>query len=208
MKLILALITFLCMTINGTADAGEYYRFAFIGFNSRVQNSNLGDDLVKNFPALQEMMTVELGDCRKIDLVDTTGIVQQFNANEMVLPLDEKKIPAYAKAFAQLDVDYYIYGYITNMSLKESVQGFSYAVAAGGESKTVEVDISVRVVDAKTMKQVYVATGKGQETTTQTRVATEKHSLKFGGEYLLEENVFKAIEKAVQQVGVKFSKNI
>lgn len=208
MKLILALITFLCMTINGTADAGEYYRFAFIGFNSRVQNSNLGDDLVKNFPALQEMMTVELGDCRKIDLVDTTGIVQQFNANEMVLPLDEKKLPAYAKSFAPLDVDYYVYGYITNMSLKESVQAFSYAVAAGGESKTVEVDISVRVVDAKTLKQVYVATGKGQETTTQTRVATEKHSLKFGGEYLLEENVFKAIEKAVQKVGMKLTEAI
>lgn len=208
MKLILALITFLCMTINSTADAGEYYRFAFIGFNSRVQNSNLGDDLVKNFPALQEMMTVELGDCRKIDLVDTTGIVQQFNANEMVLPLDEKKLPAYAKAFTPLDVDYYVYGYITNMSLKESVQSFSYAAAVGGESKTVEVDISVRVIDAKTLKQVYVATGKGQETTTQTRVATEKHSLKFGGEYLLEENVFKAIEKAVQQVGMKLTEAI
>lgn len=208
MRLFLALITFICITFTTTANASELYRFAFIGFNSRVENAGLKTDLAQQFPALQEMMTLELGECEKVELVDTTGIVQQFNANEMVLPLDENQIPNYAKAFNTTDVDYYIYGYITNMSVKESVQAVGLDTRIVGDSKTVEVDISVNIVDAKTFKKVFVATGKGQESTARTNLAYGEHTLKFGGDFIPEENIFKAIEKAARQVGAKITKNV
>lgn len=205
MRLLRVLVVLICLTVAGTANASEYYRFAFLGFNSRVENSNLGNDLANNFPALQEMLTVELGECDKIDLVDTTGVVQQFNANELVLPLDESKVRNYAQAFAPTDVDYYIYGYITNMSLKDSVQSVVYV---DGTSKTVEVDLSVNIIDAKTFKKVFVATGKGQESTAKTNLAYGEHALQFGGDFIPEENVFKAISKATHQIGEKIIKNI
>lgn len=208
MKFLMICIAFLCSIVTNTVNAGEYYRFAFLGFNSRVENSNLSDDLVKNFPAIQEMMMLELGECEKIELIDTTGILQQFNANELVLPLDESKVPCYAKAFASVDVDYYVYGYITNMSIKDSVQAISYNVDVGGEAKTVEVDLSVNIMDAKTMKKVFVATGKGQESTAKTKFAYGAHTVKFGGDFIPEENVFKAISKATRQIGMKIIKSI
>ena len=56
MRLITTIIAFLCFTLMGTANAGECYRFAFIGFNSRVADSNLDAGLVKNYSVLQEML--------------------------------------------------------------------------------------------------------------------------------------------------------
>lgn len=208
MRFIIVLLTFFCVTFSEAANASEYYRFAFIGFNSRVENSNLGTDLVHNFPALQEMLTLELGECEKIDMVDATGVVQQFNANEMVLPLDESRVPNYAKAFTPVDVDYYIYGYVTNMSVKDSVQSLGLSSDISGESKTVEVDLSVNIVDAKTFKKVFVATGKGEDSTAKTNLSYGDNTLKFGGEFIPEENVFKAISKATQQIGAKIMKGV
>ena len=81
MMRLITIIALLCFTLVGTANAGECYRFAFIGFNSRVADSNLDAGLIKNYPVFQEMLMVELSDCEKIELIDTSGIVQQFNAN-------------------------------------------------------------------------------------------------------------------------------
>lgn len=208
MMRLITIIAFLCFTLTGTANAGECYRFAFIGFNSRVADSNLDVGLIKNYPVFQEMLMVELSDCEKIELIDTSGIVRQFNANEKVLPLDEKKVPAYAQGFAPVHADFYLCGYITNASIKKSEQGIMYQAVFGGELKTVEVNLSVNIIDAKTLKNIFVATGKGQETTTKTLLAYDEHALRFGKEYVPDESVFRAIEKATQQVGDKIIRNI
>lgn len=206
---LLVLVLLFNLTLNTAwAASSRVYNFAIAGIGNRVSVTNCQGSLVQKFTVVNDTLTENLLKADCVALIDLSGVVEQFDANEAVLPLEESQVVNFLKIFDGHNLDYLIYGYITNLSIKTSVTGINYNVAADGRSDCVEADLVLRIVDDKTKKVVFTATGKGESTTTSTDLQYSEHGLNIGGKFVQEANVLNALVKATNQASQKILKVI
>lgn len=194
------------------------YSIGIIGVESRTKNINLGDytnldDLAKNplFYAQEVFESILTTDLMDVGLtaVDKTSYAKMARNSEIefqqiqnqmrksIEHLDKGDTSEALKLFDQ-NLDYLIYGYISNMTI-------THREAVATSNITVRVDLSVRIVDASTGKVVCVATGKGESAT---HGGAYRKSFKFGGDEISEECWHDALEKALNQIVERIKKQI
>ena len=196
----------------------ENYSVGIIGIESRVGNINLGDytnldDLEKNplvyaQDIFEEILTTDLPRIGLIG-VDKTEYAKMYRRSEAefqrvqeqmrksISLLDGGDTSEAVKLFDK-ELDYLIYGYITNITIthRESVATSNLAV---------RVDLSVRIVDVQTGKIVCVATGKGESSS---HGGSGRKSFKFGGNEISEICWHEALEKSLNQVVDRIKKQV
>lgn len=190
------------------------YSIGIVGISSRVNNINLGDytnldDLDKD-PLIyaqgvfEDILTTDLY-ATGLNVFDKTEYAKTARISEAYFQrlqnsmkmLDKGDTSEAVKLFDQ-KLDYFIYGYIANMTIthRESIMTSNIAV---------RVDLTTRIVDATTGKVVCVATGKGESNS---HGGTYRKSFKFGGDEISEECWHEALEKALKQVMERIKKQV
>lgn len=101
---------------------------------------------------------------------------------------------------------YIVYPYLTALNGYTSsfqLQSRDSSKAAGGNSGTVEADIVVKIVDAKTRKELFIVHGEGKSSTKNHHVSYKEHALSQGTEVSLDANVDMALFNAAQDAANK-----
>jgi len=127
--------------------------------------------------------------------VDMSERATQARIDEMNFQLDLGKPDKIVTNFA-VKPDYLIYGYISNFTV-------THREVMGTNNISVEVKLSIRVVDASSGKIEFVATGKGVSATHDTSAA---QGFRFGGEEISEEAWHESLEKALIEIAEKAKK--
>ena len=127
--------------------------------------------------------------------VDMSERATQARIDEMNFQLDLGKPDKIVTNFA-VKPDYLIYGYISNFTV-------THREVMGTNNISVEVKLSIRVVDASSGKIEFVATGKGVSATHDTSAA---QGFRFGGEEISEEAWHESLEKALIEIAEKARK--
>ena len=153
-------IVFLCIlclyfTVGAKAEA---YTFGYAGLYNKVEITSIDNDtVVRNVDAGTEEFICELAyPSKEIEIFDSTPDVTLQRYNEMRFQLSTGITPT---EFKQIDADYIIYGCVTSIGKGSSTQGL---IGINGTSDTVRVDMSVRIIEKKTDKIVFTATGRGE----------------------------------------------
>ena len=196
----------------------ENYTMGIVGIESRVKNINLGeytnlDDLEKQplvyaQEVFKDILTDDLPTLGFIG-VDKTDYAKMARNSEAEFQRVQEQL---RKSISQLDkgdtseavklfdkkLDYLIYGYIANLTIthRESIMS---------SNLTVRVDLTTRIVDAKTGKIVCVAVGKGESNN---RGGTYRKSFKLGGDEISEVCWHEALEKAINQITDRIKKQV
>ncbi len=200
----LLLFTF---TSENVYASSESHKFIIVGVENRVRITNLNTGrIVRSFPIIKDYLTEFLSDCDKIAVLDNTEQIDAARTKEIIFQLSQGSIPADLK---RLNPDYLIYGYLNDVGIKTSGQGIAAPtmgglISAGGDSKTVSVRLSVKILNVHTGKEVFVATGHGQSGAVKNAQAGyQMHSFKIGSKVAVESALHNALYKAVQQVADK-----
>jgi len=200
------LLLFIFTSENVYANS-EPHKFIIVGFENRVRITNLNTGrIVHSFPIIEDYLTEFLSDCDKIAVLDNTEQIDAARTKEIIFQLSQGSIPADLK---RLNPDYLIYGYLNDVGIKTSGQGIAAPtmgglISAGGDSKTVSVRLSVKILNVHTGKEVFVATGHGQSGAVKSAQAGyQMHSFKIGSKVAVESALHNALYKAVQQVADK-----
>ncbi len=182
-----------------TASASE--TFGIVGCLSRVKDTNLNEERVEHFKVFNEVMLFELQNVlgargydvidispeafsarvdetylRKLDLGDTAGVMTDFNVRP----------------------DYLVYGYLTNFTI-------SRGEAAIMKNFQVRADLSVRIVDTKTGRAVFVATGTGKANS---RINRLGKVFRVGAEEISDECLDEALEQATGEIAKKIAAKV
>lgn len=186
------------------------YYIGIVGIESRVKNINLGDykdlDSLNKHPLLEaqdifeEILTTDLPQTGLIGVDKTLSSKAarqseaEFQKMQEVMrqsfsSLEKGNTSEVVKLFDK-ELDYLIYGYLTNLTI-------THRESLATSNLTVRVDLSTRIVDAKTGKVVCVATGKGESAS---HGGTGRKAYNLGGKEISEESWHDAITKAVNQI--------
>lgn len=154
-KFVFLCILCLYFTVGAKAEA---YTFGYAGLYNKVEITSIDDDtVVRNVDAGTEEFICELAyPSKEIEIFDSTPDVTLQRYNEMRFQLSTGITPT---EFKQIDADYIIYGCVTSIGKGSSTQGL---IGINGTSDTVRVDMSVRIIEKKTDKIVFTATGRGE----------------------------------------------
>lgn len=101
---------------------------------------------------------------------------------------------------------YIVYPYLTALNGYTSslhLQDRDASKAVGGGSGTVEADIVVKIVDATTHKEFFIAHGEGKSSTKNQHVSYEQHAVSGGTAVSLDANVDGALFNAAQDAANK-----
>lgn len=206
MKLRVCVLLLLCMAFScmflPKADA---YTFAYAGLYNRVEVTSVDDDKVeRNVDVATEEFVSEIADPRKnIEAIDSTPDVTLQRYNEMKFQLQSGIQPV---EFKEIDADYIIYGSVDFIATGNSKQGL---IGLNGSSDTLRVDMSLKIIEKKTGKQVFTATGRGEEQMKGMSLGGARSKLvKYGANSFSLEAYHKAVEKAMLQMAEKIKKNI
>lgn len=134
------------------------YSFAFAGLYNKIQVTSMSDNrVITTVAQATEDFITELADASKsIEVFDLTPDVTLQRHNEIKLQLEHCETPAELKDVA---TDYIVYGSVSSLGTGTSGQGL---IIVHGVSNTVRVDMSVRIIERKTGKNVFTATGRGE----------------------------------------------
>ena len=194
--------------LPSTEAAAAVDTIGIVGITDRThgaKNSNLGnytnldhtrDPMQFAQGVFSEILATELPlmDLKPLDMSERAT---QARIDEMTFQLDLGKPDKVLANFA-VKPDYLIYGYISNFTA-------THREVMGTNNISVEVRLSVRVVDASTGKVVFVATGKGISATHNTSAAK---GFRFSGEEISEEAWHESLEKALTEIAEKTKKAI
>ena len=189
---------------SSTALAAE--TIGIVGITNRThgaEESNLGnytnlgstrDPMEFAQGVFSDILATELPlmDLKPLDMSERST---QARIDEMTLQLDLGKPDKVITNFA-VRPDYLIYGYISNFTV-------THREVMGTNNISVEVKLSIRVVDSLSGKIEFVATGKGVSATHDTSAA---QGFRFGGEEISEEAWHDALEKALIEIAEKAKK--
>ncbi len=205
MKRILpAVWVFICILLwRGAICAAARPTFCIAGFANRVGETNVDGNLVDRFDVITEYLLGDLADCKEIVLIENSDIVQNAQMNEAALALEQNQPDRF---YPHMDTDYVIFGYVTNLSIKYGVFGVTDLVRVGyeRESREVCVDVSIKVLERKTGRIVFTATGSGNSSASEMELQYMTHRLTVGQKTIPEECVHNALEKAAHQISKKF----
>lgn len=189
-------ISFLLFFIS--FNQAEAYNFSYAGLYDKVQIRDVNNDELFNYinGGTEDFIT-ELADHSKgIDVIDSTPDVTAKRNEEILTQLEMGSTPMELK---DVDAEYIIYGCVTSLGKGNSKQGLLFV---NGESDTVRLDLSVRIIEKKTGKIVFTATAKGEGQ------AKGIGLLKVGNLKFSKEALYQAASKAMVQAADKIKKAI
>ena len=162
--------------------------FAISPFTSRVRITNMsGEEASSSYAVAEDYLLEELAKrgLAFVDLSAATSAARQNEARTGGSRLSDEK-PRWLLA-----------GALTNLGVSESKRPGSTAVV-------VRLGLSVRVQDASTGEQVFVATGVGESAAKKYEIGLFGiHLLRFGDQEFSEECLHEAIQKAVKELAEK-----
>ena len=206
-KFIFLLVIVIFLEIPTVSEAAETYSVGVVGITIREKDTNLG-----KFMHIEEFDTsplkyvqanfrdkfVDNSDLKKkglkgVPMTDYTKesleYEEQFRAGQREMRmLDEGDTSEVIKLFDK-KLDYLIYGYINSISV-------SHRESFGTSNSIVNVNLSVRIVDATTGKVVCVAVGRGSDSN---HGGSYKQTFKLGEDKIEQDSLFKAFQKAMDQ---------
>ena len=161
--------------------------FALTPFTSRVRITNLSDEEVSSYVVAEDYLLDELAK-RGFSFVDLSKGTQTSRRDEVLLN---------GRRLSDAKPRWLLSGALTDLGVAESKR-------PGSTAFVVRVGISVRVLDAVTGEQVFVATGGGESAAKKYEVGLfGVHLLKAGTQEFSEECLFEAIQKAVGEIAEK-----
>ena len=161
--------------------------FALTPFTSRVRITNLSDEEVSSYVVAEDYLLDELTK-RGFSFVDLSKGTQTARRDEVLLD---------GRRLSDAKPRWLLSGALTDLGVAESKR-------PGSTAFVVRVGISVRVLDAVTGEQVFVATGGGESAAKKYEVGLfGVHLLKAGTQEFSEECLFEAIQKAVGEIAEK-----
>lgn len=206
MKMRISGIFLICMLfLAGISSRADAYTFAYTGLYNRVEITSVDEDKVeRDVDVAAEAFICELADPRKdIEVIDSTPDVTLQRYSEMKFQLQCGEQPV---EFKEIYADYIIYGSVDFIATGNSKQSL---IGVGGSSDTLRVDMSLKIIEQKTGKQVFAVTGRGEEQVKGMAVGGGRSKLvKYGTNSFSLETYHKAVEKAMLQMAEKIKKNI
>lgn len=193
----------ICM-FNSNVCVAEEYSFALGSFGNRVNFTNADDDaVVQVSKSISDYLVAELMDCPKIRLYDKTEDISQARANEIMLLTDQEKS---VEEYKKIACEYIICGALSNLGISHTNTS---VIGIGGNSYVVRVDISLKILAARTGKCIYIVTGKGESCSEDFNFAPLGIKLMhFGDIEFATECYDAALQKAVQDAVVKIKRDI
>lgn len=206
MRLKICVLLLACMMFSVlTSSRADAYTFAYAGLYNRVEVTSVDDDVVeRHVDVATEEFVAEIADPRKnIEAIDSTPDVTLARYNEMKFQLQTGDQPV---EFKEIDADYIIYGSVDFIATGNSSQGLLFIK---GQSDTLRVDMSLKIIEKATGKQVFTATGRGEEQMKGMSFGGARSKLvKYGTNSFSLETYHKAVEKAMMQMADKIKKKI
>lgn len=203
--------------MSAVAEAAEIYTIGIVGIESRIKDTNV-DKFMDSTNAdktpleyTQEFFQdiILNSDLQKIGLraVEKTAYSKMARSSEMdfrknysymtnAISLLDKGDTSEAVKLFDKKLEYLIYGCVNNMSV-------SHREAFGMSNSIVNVNLSVRIVDAETGKIVCVAVGRGSASN---HGESYRETFDFGEDKITLESWREAIQKAMDQVVEKIIK--
>ncbi len=161
--------------------------FAITPFASRVRITNLSDEEVSSYVVAEDYLLDELTK-RGLSFADLAPGTRAARQDEALL--DKRRL-------SDAKPRWLLSGALTDLGVAESKRPGSTAVV-------VRVGLSVRVLDAVTGEQVFVATGGGESAAKKYEVGLfGVHLLKAGTQEFSEECLYEAMQKAVKEIAEK-----
>lgn len=206
-KLVKVFFLFLVLLVNNVTIAKELPTIGIVGFANRVEITNINGEIVETFKIANEYLLDGLVTCEKLYVIDISPEVEKFRMNELVMQLDKPKKNIDWKCFG---TDYLVFGYLTNLSIKESESSVTNLkdLSVGRKAETACANLSAKIVDTRTGRVVLIVTGKGESTRGQVEAQAKEHMLKVGESDVTEECVLNALSKACDEISAKISEAV
>jgi hypothetical protein len=161
--------------------------FAITPFASRVRITNLSDEEVSSYVVAEDYLLDELTK-RGLSFADLAPGTRAARQDEALL--DKRRL-------SDAKPRWLLSGALTDLGVAESKR-------PGSTAFVVRVGLSVRVLDAVTGEQVFVATGGGESAAKKYEVGLfGVHLLKAGTQEFSEECLYEAMQKAVKEIAEK-----
>ena len=195
-------LCFLCLlalwAVPCMAQAAARPVFCVTSFASRVMVTNLSGERMKAFRAVEDYLMEELAGA-DVELIDVTLDTTRARLDEQMMGLELGAVPPEVE---EVHPDYVVYGYLTNLGVAQSRR-------PGSNAYVVRADLSARILETATGKQVFTATGTGESSAKsyEAGVAGLK-LLRFGTREFTEECLHEALEKAAHQIAEKIRKQL
>ena len=165
---------------------------------SRVPIPNLSDEQIEEFRIVDEYLMEELAGA-DIELIDVSLDTSRARIDEQLMQMD---LGAFPPEIETAHPDYVIYGYLTNL-------GVALSKRPGSSAHVVRADLSARVIETATGKQVFTATGTGESAAKSYSVGVGGVKLlRFGTKEFTEECLHEALLKATHQIAEKLKKEL
>ena len=186
--IILMIIIFTSMT---SAEAEE--NFGIVDIMSRVNMTNMNDEHINMVQGASDMIAKKLMRQTNVSVINVTGDATKARLDEIYLQLTQ----GICTEFKDYNCDYIIYGYLMNLTLSEGKR-------IAERSEAVHVNLSIRVVDVKSGKCVFVAAGDGVSKARNYGV----YKFRIGQKEFSEEELHSALEEATDKIVELLRKNI
>lgn len=173
-----------------------------IGFVNRISVITLEGKEIKDFKIAEEYLMDGLIDGGKLDVIDLSAEAQKFRLDEAVLALEEGRN---INELSKVDVDYLVYGYLNDMSVRISGGDIYTDIKVDAKNKTVCVNMTANVVDTVTGKTIMIVSGYGESGVSLVGVQNKDIEIKVGSSSVSEICVHNALEKAVDEIARKIN---
>ena len=188
-KVLICLILFVVMSAN--VEAAE--NFGIVDLMSRVDITNMSDEHIEMGQGASDMIAKKLIREADISVINMTSDAMRARLDEVYFQLTQ----GICTEFKDYDCDYIIYGYLMNLTVSEGKR-------IAERSEAVHVDLSVRIIDTKTGKCVFVAAGSGKSKSRNYGV----FKYRIGQKNFSEEELHSAMEEATDKIVELVKKNI
>ncbi len=168
---------------------GKKDLFAIAPFTSRVRITNLSDEEVSSYAAAEDYLLEALSE-RGLSFVDIFEDTRAARNRETQIGGGRK---------ADAKPRWILEGTLTDLGVATSKR-------PGSTALVVKTSLSLRVRDADTGEQVFVATGSGESAAKKYEVGLfGVHLLKLGDQEFTEECLYEAMQKAVEEIAEKIA---
>lgn len=200
------LVGFIISTFNFSVCSASY-SIGIVGCGNRAKVTDVRGMKIASFEIFNETMTDALTNGfqklgKNIEVIDISEQAKQFLQDEATIQNQfgflEKSDPSQVISYFPKKPDYLIYGYVTHLS---AVNGNSLL----SQTESVQSHISVRIIDVKNKKAVFVATAKGVGTS---RTSAMSKIFHFGKETASEESVLQSIKIAAENIAKQICENV
>ena len=174
-------------TGGGQTAAPRQALFALSPFTSRIRITNLSGEATASYGIAGDYLLDELAQ-RGLSFVDGAEGTRAARTTEAKIG---------GRRLADAKPRWLLAGALTDLGVSESKR-------PGSTAAVVRVGLSVRVLDAATGEQAFVATGVGESAAKKYEVGLfGVHLLRFGTQEFSEECLFEAMQKAVREIAEK-----